>query len=78
LSEKKFTNEMIGEALREAGTLVLVFTPLYELFEPKPPKWGIVLSVIEVCPDFCVNDQELFLGMGCRGREQFPFPGPSL
>src|SRR6266849_1276760 len=23
-----------------------------------------------VCPDFCVNDQVLFLGMGCRGRGQ--------
>lgn len=48
MSTKKFTNEMIGEALREAGTLVIVFTPLYELFEPKPPKWGIVVSVIVI------------------------------
>jgi len=32
---------------------------------------------LKVCPDFCVNDQDLFLGMGCRGRGQFPFPGPS-
>jgi len=31
-----------------------------------------------LCQDFCVNDQVLFLGMGCRGRGQFPFPGPSL
>src|SRR6516164_176240 len=22
----------------------------------------------EMCPDFCVNDRVLFLGMGCRGR----------
>jgi len=35
------------------------------------------LDIYEVCPDFCVNDQDLFLGMGCRGRGQFPFPGPS-
>jgi len=39
---------MIGESLREAGTLVIVFTPLYELFEPKRPDWGIVLLVIVV------------------------------
>jgi hypothetical protein len=25
-----------------------------------------------------VNGQDLFLGMGCRGRGQFPFPGSSL
>jgi hypothetical protein len=27
---------MVGEGLREAGTLVVVFAPLYEIFEPKP------------------------------------------
>jgi len=48
LHSKKFTLEMIGESLREAGTLVIVFTPLYELFEPKRPDWGIVLLVIVV------------------------------
>jgi hypothetical protein len=32
----------------------------------------------EVCPEFCVNGQDLFLGMGRRGRGQFPFPGSSL
>ena len=28
-----------------------------------------------MCPDFCVNDQVLFLGMGCRGRG-VPLPLP--
>jgi hypothetical protein len=31
-----------------------------------------------VCQDFCVNGPVLFLGMGCRGRGQFPFPGPVM
>ena len=30
----------------------------------------------KVCPDFCVNDRVLFLGMGCRGRGLFPLPLP--
>jgi hypothetical protein len=42
LSEKKYTLEMIGEALRESGVLVLVFVPLYELFEHDHPAWFIV------------------------------------
>jgi len=42
LAEKKYTLEMVGEMLREAGTLLIVFTPLYELFEPNPPPWQIV------------------------------------
>jgi hypothetical protein len=28
LAERKYSDEMIGEALREAGTLVVVFAPL--------------------------------------------------
>jgi hypothetical protein len=32
----------------------------------------------QVCPDFCVNDQVLFLGMGSGEGVQFPFPSPSL
>jgi len=39
LSEKKYTDEMIGEALREAGTLVLVFAPLYVIFEKSDASW---------------------------------------
>ncbi len=42
MAEKKYTLEMVGETLREAGTLIIVFTPLYELFEPHPPQWQIV------------------------------------
>jgi hypothetical protein len=29
---------------------------------------------IQVCQFFCVNDQVLFLGMGCRGRGTRPLP----
>jgi len=56
-------------------------------YEPKPvrrveipkPDGGVrKLGIPRLCQDFCVNDQVLFLGMGCRGRGQFPFPGPSL
>jgi hypothetical protein len=32
----------------------------------------------QVCPDFCVNDQVLFLGMGSGEGVQFLFPSPSL
>ena len=32
----------------------------------------------QVCQDFCVNGQVLFLGMGRRGRGQFPFLGIDL
>jgi len=35
-------------------------------------------TVEQVCPDFCVNDQVLFLGMGSGEGVQFPFPSPSL
>ena len=37
---------MIGEALREAGTLLLVFTPLYEVFEHDRPKWYIFVLIL--------------------------------
>jgi len=33
LSERKGFAEMAGEQLREAGVLILVFAPLYEVFE---------------------------------------------
>lgn len=46
LAEKKYTLEMVGEMLREAGTLIIVFTPLYELFEPHPPQWSIVIAIV--------------------------------
>ena len=36
----------------------------------------IVIAASEVCQDFCVNDRVLLLGMGCRGRGQFPRPLP--
>jgi hypothetical protein len=52
LPEKKYTLEMIGEALREMGVLVIVFVPLYELFEHEHPSWYIVLLLI-------------FIGIGC-------------
>jgi hypothetical protein len=45
LADRKHTDEMVGEALREAGTLVIVFAPLYELFEPHRVP-SILLSVL--------------------------------
>ena len=46
LAEKKYTLEMVGEMLREAGTLIIVFAPLYQLFETHAPSWGIVVAII--------------------------------
>jgi hypothetical protein len=37
---------MIGEALREAGTLVIVFTPLYAIFEQHKPGWSILMVLL--------------------------------
>ncbi len=48
MHEKKYTLEMIGEALREAGVLVLVFVPLYELFERDRPVWYIVWLLLVI------------------------------
>lgn len=48
MSNKKYTLEMIGEFLREAGTLVIVFAPLYELYEHDRPVWYIVLLIIGI------------------------------
>lgn len=48
MSEKKFTAEMVGEAFRDAGILVFVFGPLYELFEPWKPRWSVFLALIIV------------------------------
>ena len=48
MPNKKYTLEMIGETLREAGMLVMVFTPLYELFEPNRPSWLIVLLMTAI------------------------------
>ena len=48
MSEKKHTDEMVGEAFREAGGLVVVFAPLYEIFEPKPHSWIMLLALLGV------------------------------
>jgi hypothetical protein len=45
---KKFTAEMVGEALREAGTLVLVFAPLYVIFEKSDASWFTLCLVLFV------------------------------
>jgi hypothetical protein len=37
-----------------------------------------LLLNLGVCQVFCVNDLVLVLGMGCRGRGQFPFPGSAM
>jgi len=39
---------MIGEALREAGTLVLVFAPLYVIFEKSDASWFTLCLVLFV------------------------------
>ncbi len=46
MAEKKYTLEMVGEMLREAGTLIIVFAPLYQLFEPHTPQWSIVIAIL--------------------------------
>jgi hypothetical protein len=48
LADKKHTDEMIGDALREAGTLILVFAPLYALFEAPTPTntWPVFCLVL--------------------------------
>jgi hypothetical protein len=57
LSGKKYSAEMVADALREAGTLVLVFAPLYMLFEGSRASWltltyavvvGIALLVLGI------------------------------
>ena len=48
MSEKKFTDEMIGESLREAGTLVIVFAPLYVIFEHSTASWITLVSALMV------------------------------
>jgi hypothetical protein len=52
LSEKRKAAEMGGEALRDAGTLILVFAPMYELFEPAKQRWDVFLLVFLSDP-FC-------------------------
>lgn len=39
---------MGGDAFREAGTLVLVFAPLYQLFEPEKQRWDIFVLIVGV------------------------------
>jgi hypothetical protein len=46
LAETKYTLEMVGGMLREAGTLIIVFAPLYQLFEPHTPRWSIVIAIL--------------------------------
>jgi hypothetical protein len=46
LSDKQNIAEMCGETLREAGTLVIVFAPLYQLFEPTKQRWKTFLAIV--------------------------------
>jgi hypothetical protein len=48
---------MLGEALREAGTLVTVFAPLYVIFEGAHASWITLTLVLFVGIDL------LFLGI---------------
>jgi len=56
------------------------FWPQFEQTNGERHLVGFEVELIgsQVCPDFCVNDQVLFLGMGRWGRGHFPFPSPSL
>lgn len=54
MAEKKYTLEMVGEMLREAGTLIIVFAPLYQLFEPSTPRWSIVIAIVILGVATCV------------------------
>jgi hypothetical protein len=64
LAEKKYTDEMIGEALREAGTLVLVFAPLYDLFEGSKARW------VTLCLVLLVGIALLIFGIQVERRRQ--------
>jgi hypothetical protein len=55
---------MIAEALREAGTLVIVFAPLYVLFEGSHTSWTILALVLFVGIDL------LFLGIKVERNRQ--------
>jgi hypothetical protein len=48
LHGKKTPAEMGGDAFREAGTLIIVFAPLYELFEPSKPEWSVFCLILFV------------------------------
>ncbi len=54
MSDKKYTDEMVGEALREAGTLVLVFAPLYVIFERSNASWITLVLTLFVGIAFLV------------------------
>lgn len=63
-NEKKRTAEMVAEALREAGTLILVFAPLYMLYEHSPVSWGMLELTLGV------GALALLLGIAVeRGRQ---------
>jgi hypothetical protein len=55
---------MIGEALREAGTLVLVFAPLYVIFEGSHANW-ITLALV-----LFIGIKLLFLGIKVERERQ--------
>jgi hypothetical protein len=64
LSERKYTLEMVGETLREAGTLILVFTPMYELFESHTPAWPIL------CVELFFGVASLYAGIELERRRR--------
>lgn len=45
---KKSTAEMVSKSLREAGTLLLVFAPLYVAFEGRKATWLTLCLLIFV------------------------------
>lgn len=46
MAEKKYTLENGWRDVAEAGTLIVVFTPLYQLFEAHTPRWSIVIVIL--------------------------------
>lgn len=48
MHEHKSAAEMGGEAFREAGTLIIVFAPLYQLFEADKQHWDIFSLIVVV------------------------------
>jgi hypothetical protein len=59
VAEKKYSAEMYAEALREAGVLIIVFTPLYKIFEGSKAEWSDVISALLVGATFLLMGVDL-------------------
>ena len=61
---RKYTAEMVGEALREIGILVLVFVPLDAIFAQRRLGWKLWISSLSIGALF------LFLGIQFERRRK--------